>query len=185
LVTSTKYSPQPVALVHARARQVQAQLLAVHAPLARDAAADALAHDDHAAFLAPAVQLQLGLDHLAALAVGSAPVVAGELPRDQPLHVLGPPQPQQVGLVAALQLREDALVTVARVAAHERRAPIATRILAEFVEQPPKRRLGMHARPLHSTKRTVGAAHIAGGGGITASTSGEPTRATHRRHPLA
>jgi hypothetical protein len=75
-------------------------LLAVDAPLARDAAADALAHDDDAALGTPAVQLQLRLDHLAALVVGPAPVLAGELLRHQALHVLGLPQPQQIGLLA-------------------------------------------------------------------------------------
>ena len=48
--------PEPVAFVHARARQVQPQLLAVDATFSGDATSDALAHDDDPALLAAAVQ---------------------------------------------------------------------------------------------------------------------------------
>jgi len=126
--------------VHARARQVQSQLSAVDPSLPGDAASDALAHDDDPALLAPAVQLLAGLDHLAALVVRAAPVLAGKLQGHQALHVLGLTQPQQVGLLALFQGEQDAFVAVARVTAHQRWAP-----LAQFVEQPPQRRLGMHA----------------------------------------
>jgi hypothetical protein len=51
-------------------------------------------HDDHAATVASAVQLSQGLDHVAVLAVGPAPVLAGELLGHQALHVLRLPQPQ-------------------------------------------------------------------------------------------
>lgn len=78
--------------MNARPGQVQPQLLAAHAPPAGDAPADALAHGDDPARCAPAVPLQLGLDHLAALVVRAAPVLSGELLRHQTLHALRLPQ---------------------------------------------------------------------------------------------
>jgi hypothetical protein len=61
--------------------------LAVHPPLACDAALDALAHDHHPARLAPTVELQLIFDHLAALAVRPTPVLPRKLLGHQALHV--------------------------------------------------------------------------------------------------
>ena len=136
---------QPLTLVHARSCQVQPQLLAVHAPLPCDASSDALAHDDDPPLGAPAVQLQLGLHHLAALTVWSAPVLAGELLGHQALHVLCLAQSQQVGLLALFQRQQDAFVAVAGVTAHQRRASVA-----EFVEQSAQRPLGVSAAVLLS-----------------------------------
>lgn len=79
------------------AGQVQLELLAVHLPLACDAARDALAHDDHPAPIAPAMQLQPVLHHLAALVAGPAPVLSCELHRHQALHVGGLAQAQRAG----------------------------------------------------------------------------------------
>ena len=126
--------------MNAGARKVQPQLLAVDAPLTRDSATDALAYDHHAAHGAPAVQLQLGFYHLAALVVRPAPVLARELLGHQALHVLGLPQPQQVRLPAAFQRQKDAFVAVTRIAAYQRRPA-----LTQFVQQLAQRGLGMHA----------------------------------------
>ena len=115
--------------------QVEFELLAVHPPLARDAALDALAHDDHPAPFAPAVELQLIFDHLAALAAlvgGPAPVLPRKLPGRQALHVGGLAQAQQAGLAPALQRQQDAFVAVARVAPDQGLRP-AQRVFADHL----------------------------------------------------
>lgn len=94
---------------------------------------------------APAVQLQLGLTHLAALVVRAAPVLAGELLRRQALHVFGLAQPQQVRLLAFFQRQQDAFVAVAGVSAHQRRSAITPRTFSELVQQPAQRSLGVPA----------------------------------------
>ena len=73
--------------------------------LTRGVSLDALAHDDHPPRFASALDLQLILDRLAALAVGPAPVLPRKLRGHQALHVGGLAQAQQVGLAPALQRR--------------------------------------------------------------------------------
>ena len=132
--------PQPLTFVHAGACQVQLELLAVYAPLSRDAAFDALAHDDQAALLAPTVKLQFIFNHLAALVVRSAPVLPRELLAYQALHVGGLVQAQQVGLAPALQLQlqQDAFVAGAEVTPDQGWTP-ALGAIAQLIEQPAQR----------------------------------------------
>ena len=132
--------PQPLTFVHAWACQVQLELLAVYAPLSRDAAFDALAHDDQAALLAPTVKLQFIFNHLAALVVRTAPVLPRELLAYQALHVGGLVQAQQVGLAPALQLQlqQDAFVAGAEVTPDQGWTP-ALGAIAQLIEQPAQR----------------------------------------------
>ena len=136
--------PQPLTFVHAGACQVQLELLAVYAPLSRDAAFDALAHDDQAALLAPTVKLQFIFNHLAALVVRTAPVLPRELLAYQALHVGGLVQAQQVGLAPALQLQlqlqlqQDAFVAGAEVTPDQGWTP-ALGAIAQLIEQPAQR----------------------------------------------
>ena len=115
-------------------------MLAVNAPLARNAPADALANNDDPALGTPAMQSRLGLDPLSALVVGPGPVLAGELLRHQALHALGLSQPQQQLPLAAVQLQQDDFVAAAGVAAHPCRSAFAA-----IVRLPAQRRLGMPA----------------------------------------
>ena len=71
--------------------ELQLELIAVHTPITRDASSDALAHDHHTALGAPALELQMGLHHLAAVVVRPTPIVSGALLGHQALHVLGLP----------------------------------------------------------------------------------------------
>ena len=90
--------------------------------------------------MAAAAQAQFVLDRLPAAAGlgGGRPVLAPEQPLDQPLHMGRLAQAQQVTQAALLAHVDDVFVAVATVAAHQRRG-----LLAELVEQPRQRRLGV------------------------------------------
>ena len=98
-------------------------------------------------------------NHLAALVVGPASVLPRKLLGHQPLQVGGLAQAQQVGLALALQRQQDAFLAVARVAPDQRWAP-ALETLAQLVEQPAQRGLGVHAgRLLIRATRTSSTRH--------------------------
>ncbi len=86
------------------------------------------------------LQAQFVFDGLPALTgfSGARPVLAPEQPLDQPLHVGRLAQAQQVAQGALLAHVDDVFVAVAAVPAHQRRG-----LVAELVEQPRHRRLGV------------------------------------------